>query len=120
MTETEFFERLEYRVCEQLRDHPHPAVPGLWCDGLIREDADFTGLLPALSGIAWFGGLPGEDPARYQEKWRFELTVNLRLETLDSVRWASLFPGPGARGWLDLNVPEKLISFFLQPEGSSL
>jgi hypothetical protein len=104
VTEADFFSRLEFRLCGEFAAVPPPEAPGLWCDGLIPKRWDLDADPLTISGEAWVGGLPGHDPTRYQEKWRFVLKLYEQAGLPESIAWDSLLPGEDVRGWVVADV----------------
>jgi hypothetical protein len=109
MDEAEFWDRLEYRLCDALGSSPEREHHGLWCDGLIPEAHCFTANPPCIRGTAWMGGLPGQG-ATYQEKWTFVLTLPVSAGSLDAVRWDSLMPAAGRTDWLSFDLERRFLT----------
>lgn len=104
VTEADFFSRLEYRLCREFAAVRPPDAPGLWCDGLIPTHWQIDSNPLTIFGDAWVGGLPGHHPARYQEKWRFVLTLYEQAVLPESIAWGSLLPDEDVRGWVVADV----------------
>lgn len=64
MTEAEFWNSLEFRVCRELDGMPECQKRGLWCDGFIPRTYKVTKRKPHVVGMAWIGIGPC-----HQEEW---------------------------------------------------
>ena len=117
MTESEFFQQLEFRLCREFEALRLPAAPALWCDGLIPEHWQLDSKPPAVSGTAWFGGLPGKHPAAYQEDWVFVLEIHHDVKARESILWSNLFPETTARNWAFADVERRHLHISLPPSG---
>lgn len=105
MDESEYWRRLEYRVCRELRGLADDELRCLWCDGFIAEGfhADDTGA--TISGRLWIGR-----SAREQEAWRFHLFVGRSVHCQAEVPWDRLLPAEDATGWLSVDPPSKVLT----------
>lgn len=119
MTESEFFEQLELRLCRELEALRLPAAPGLWCDGLIPEDWRLDAKPITVSGKAWLGGLPGHHPTTYQEDWVFVLAIHRDVQTRESIPWSNLLPADTARSWATIDVERRHLRMALPPAAPS-
>lgn len=104
MKEADFWQQLEYRLCREFATVRLPEAPGLWCDGLIPEERSLDADPAYVAGRAWIAGLPGQDPARHQEQWRFLLRIRRRGSAAGPLSWSELLPNENARGWVHVSV----------------
>lgn len=103
MDEGEFWVRLEFRICEELRGFEDPMLRGFWCDGLAAEEYHLSGSRPVVLGRAWCG------PSG-QEAWRFTLVAGTRMRSREDIDWPALLPGDRSTGWLSLHPPHKTMT----------
>lgn len=116
MTESEFFQHIEFRLCRDLADARLPEAPGLWCDGLIPEAWGSGTRALLVSGRAWFGGLPGHGSS-HQEEWTFVLEIHCDAESPESIPWAELLPDEILRNWFSVDVQRRRLLMVLRSAG---
>jgi hypothetical protein len=97
MSKSEFWIRLEYRVCRELSRMPEPRVRFLWCDGFTPVEYLLEDPVPRITGRTWIG-----EGGRYQSEWDFTLLLTRLVGSRDEIDWNSLFPPENVTGWLDL------------------
>src|SRR4051794_35108819 len=68
--ESDYWARLEYRVCHELDGLRHTVARPNWCDGFVPSRYILSGHSPRILGRAWMGIGP-----RYQEQWEFTLLL---------------------------------------------
>jgi hypothetical protein len=103
--ETEFWGRLEYRVCEELRGFAGDQLRWLWCDGLIPERYDQHAGQWHISGRAWIG-TPGRGSR--QEAWTFTLIAR-HAGDRQAISWDGLLPDGQLTGWLSPDFAGKTL-----------
>jgi hypothetical protein len=98
--EEDFWVRLEYRICRELRGFGDPELRENWCDGLAAEEYTLHSPQPCISGRAWCG-------PNGQEPWRFTLLVGPDTRSREEIDWSVLLPGDRLTGWLSPNPRHK-------------
>jgi hypothetical protein len=104
MDETEFWSRLEFRVCREMESIEECGRQGLWCDGFIPEHYGLDGSPASITGRVWIGF-----GARIQEKWQFRLILGSSPGSPRKIQWAELLPAAELTGWLAVNTQDKRI-----------
>jgi len=84
MTEAEFWQKLEYRVCREFAGMEHQDAPFFWCDGFIPKEYFVDNPLPRITGLSWIGSAPK------QEQWAFELVLATATPRREDVTWDAL------------------------------
>ena len=87
MDESEFWVRLEYRVCQEIDGLRQPGLRRFWCDGFIPVRYDFDEPSPRIVGIVWIG-----IGRREQQAWEFVLLLRGPIESRENVIWSALLP----------------------------
>lgn len=102
MTETDYFGRLEMRVCRELAGMHQTELQWMWCDGFIPEEFAVVGQRCRMTGRVWvaWGG-------RRQECWTFALLLGGETLDRDCVDWAAMLPAGEFTGWLSLDFDNK-------------
>lgn len=108
MDEDDFWVRLEYRICAELREFGDRELRNNWCDGMNAEEYDLCPPQPAIRGRAWCG------PSG-QEPWRFTLLVGPETRSRDEIDWSALLPSDQLTGWLSPNLRQR--SMVIDPLG---
>ena len=105
MTETDYFGRLEMRVCRELAGVRQQELRGMWCDGFIPEEFAVVGQRCRMTGRVWvaWGG-------RRQECWTFALLLGGRTLGRDRVDWPAVLPAEDRTGWLSLDFNTKFMT----------
>lgn len=98
MTESEFWDKLEYRVCKEIYGLKDASMRRFWCDGFIPEQYDIGGTEPRILGRVWMGIGP-----RDQQKWTFILRLPHSITTRADIDWPALLPPLDATRWLTLD-----------------
>lgn len=99
MTETEFWARLEYRVCREFAGQSDRALRHVWCDGFLPREYHLEGPHPRIAGRAWIGNGPR------QSEWEFVLFLPRACDSVEGIDWAALLPPDNVTNWLALDVP---------------
>ena len=86
MTESEFWARLEFRVCDEFAGMPHNHLRFRWCDGFVPHEYQLDGLSPCVAGRTWICD------GQKQEEWGFTLLLTEPVNSHSEIDWASLFP----------------------------
>jgi hypothetical protein len=102
VTETEFWERLEFRVCREMDGFEECRGLGLWCDGFIPEQYVLDCSPGRITGRVWIGF-----GRRTQEAWRFKLILQSWPASPKDIIWSELLPADDITGWLAVNTVEK-------------
>lgn len=105
MGEADFWEHLEYRLCQELdglKDKAR-ALRRYWCDGVIPDRYYPDDETPRILGRAWMGigGTTG------QEEWQFTLLLDRPYDAPDQIDWSVLLPSPDVTKWLSVDPVRK-------------
>jgi len=100
VTESEFWPRLEYRVCREFAGLRETQLRELWCDGFIARTFFPLGSGTKIVGQVWITA---------EEQWEFELIVRRRIEAWENVNWDELLPGEDVTGWMSVDLQRKLL-----------
>jgi hypothetical protein len=103
LDETEFWARLEYRICDELSGFEDKRLRCYWCDGLIPEEYDLLGEEKCIRGLAWIGD------GRRVEQWNFALLTASDVMAEEEVDWAALLPEDTLTGWLTPDPQRKTL-----------
>jgi hypothetical protein len=98
MEESDFWLRLEYRVCQEIEGLKQSALRRYWCDGFIPTRYALDELSPRIVGRAWMGVGPRE-----QQEWEFVLRLAFPVESRESIVWSALLPAPSVTRWLTID-----------------
>ena len=93
MTEHEFWQRLELRICTKFEGFVDSHLRHYWCDGLVPEDYQLTASEPHIDGLVYCGQSGGE-------RWRFTLQFSQQVTSPDEIDWSALLPSDRLTGWL--------------------
>jgi hypothetical protein len=97
MDETDYWGRLEFRVCREFDGTSDRELQYLWCDGFIPQEYLIDDALPRITGHAWICS------GRVQDKWKFTLLLPRPFSSREEIDWASLLPADDVTGWLSLD-----------------
>lgn len=109
MTEDEFWNALEHRLCREFRGMAVPGLSALWCDGIRGEGFLYDDSLPRIIGFAWI--CQGD----HQERWRMELLLPPTRTKYEEIDWEALLPADNMTCWLACDRQKK----YLQLEPSA-
>ena len=70
MDESNFWDRLEYRVCHEIEGLKQPNLRRYWCDGFAPEQYDINEPSPRIRGQVSVGV-----GRRAHEEWEFDLSL---------------------------------------------
>jgi hypothetical protein len=98
MSESDFWGRLEYRVCDEIRGLRQPGLRRFWCDGFIPVSYEFDQPSPRIVGRVWMGIGPRE-----QQEWEFVLLLGVPVESRENIAWSALLPAPNVTRWLSVD-----------------
>lgn len=101
MTENEYFDHLEYRVCRELAGMRDAALRDWWCDGLVADAFDVVGRRCRVTGRAWVG-------RDGQECWQFALYLG-PARPREQIDWAAVLPPEDVTGWLSMDFRTKFM-----------
>ena len=104
MKAQEFWDRLEYRVCDELEKMPSKELRRYWCDGFIPDRAELLERPYRIEGRVWFGV-----GSRNQESWDFALLLPTKVERQEDIIWEHLLPPQDASGWIEMNVAHRQV-----------
>jgi hypothetical protein len=108
MNEAEFWDTLEYRICDELAQFKEKETRSLWCDGFVPQNYALDTDEPHISGRVWMGGFAGRRPD-YQEDWQFKLVLGRPIQSRASIAWNALMPPENKTGWLTIDRARKTI-----------
>jgi hypothetical protein len=97
LVETDYWLRLEYRICREFAGMPDRYLQHLWCDGLTPEQHLLDDSMPRITGQAWICNGPTQD------KWTFTLLLPHPVSSREEIDWASLLPPENVTRWLTLD-----------------
>jgi hypothetical protein len=103
VTETDYWAKLEFRVCREFARMEENALRFLWCDGFIPEEYLVDDPSPRITGRAWICNGPRQD------QWEFALVLDHSVRSREDVSWASLLPSENLTGWLAVDSDERRI-----------
>jgi hypothetical protein len=103
VTETDYWEHLEYRVCREFEGMEDRALRFFWCDGFIPQEYLVDDPSPRITGLAWIGSVPR------QEQWAFELVLPNTVRSLEHVPWHTLLPAEDVTDWLSIDLEKRQI-----------
>lgn len=84
MDESDFWARLEFRICAEFRAFEDRRLRRNWCDGLLAEECDLLSPQPCVRGRAWCGP-DGQEP------WGFSLLVDPDIRSRADISWLAFF-----------------------------
>lgn len=93
MDESDYWPRLEYRICAEFRGFADEQLQWFWCDGLVPEEYDLRPEEPSVRGRAWCGPTG-------QESWTIRLLVCPDTRSHEGINWLALLPDDELTGWL--------------------
>jgi hypothetical protein len=102
MNESDYWARLEYRVCHELDGLRRTVARPYWCDGFSPTRYILNGPSPRILGRAWMG--VGH---RHQEQWEFTLMLGRPFASPEDIDWPALLPPPDATRWLTVEPDHK-------------
>ena len=102
MTQSDFWLKLEYRVCREFAGLSDKNLRGIWCDGFDAWTFYPHEKGARIVGRAWIG----HDG---QGLWEFELIARERIEAWEDVNWDQLLPGEDVTGWMSLDLERKVL-----------
>ena len=102
MNASDFWSRLERRVCREIDGLRVDGFRGLWCDGFIPEQFEVLDDRPMITGRVWIGHGRSE-----QEEWRFSLLLPQGVCEEAHVDWSAALPGDDVTGWLLLDQAQR-------------
>lgn len=98
MTESDFWLRLEFRLCREMDGNRDWQRLGLWCDGIYPQVFQLESPEPVIEGEAWIGLGP-----KGQEQWSFRLVLPQAVEDRAAIAWDRVLPAADVTGWLSLD-----------------
>lgn len=106
--ESDYWGRLEYRVCHELAGLSHIVGRLYWCDGFVPDQYILDGPSPCILGRAWL--VIGSN---YDELWAFTLLLNRSVLSVEEIDWSALLPADDVTRWL--TVDRKRKQLILEP-----
>jgi hypothetical protein len=103
--EPQFWARLEYRICAELRGLDDAHLRFYWCDGLVPERYDQHDEDYHIGGLAWIG----QRKQSSQERWHFTLIAR-NASDRDEIDWHALLPADKLTGWLTPDLNSKTLN----------
>ena len=103
MTEKEYFNRLEFRICREFGGMRETHLRATWCDGFIPEVITFLGNHTRITGRVWlvFG--------KKEECWDFSLLIGGNAANRNEIAWESALPDEDVTGWLSLDFDKRFM-----------
>lgn len=102
MLEADYWEHLEYRLCNEMYQRPGCKVLGLWCDGIEPLDYILSGSGRHIRGRCWLGL-----GATKQERWDFKLILKDHISNANDIYWPYFMPPDDVTGWLRIFPDEQ-------------
>lgn len=103
MEESDFWTRLEHRICDEFAGFENSNIRFYWCDGLVPEEYDLHSEEPCIRGRAWCG-------QSGQEHWQFTLVVGRTIGSQGEIDWSALIPDRSLTGWLTPDPEKKALT----------
>lgn len=97
MTESEIWNRLEYRLCKGIAGLKELQFRGIWCDEFIPLDYLFDAAVPCIKGRVWI--CKGDE----QVEWTFLLLLPAHIRSIESINWNELLPPDDTTRWLSID-----------------
>ena len=104
MNESEYWLRLEYRLCEEFAGLPDRRLRHFWCDGFTPQQYLLDAEPPLITGLAWIS-----QGRHSYEQWTFVLFLDRQFSSLSEIDWASLLPAGDVTRWLAVDPVGKHI-----------
>lgn len=106
MDESEFWTKLERRICGELANMRDPAWRYWWCDGfrlriVDREKGEITGRVWMVQGMN-------------QQDWSFRLSLRKLSSEEERIDWSALLPAEHETRWLSMDLAKKHVT--IEPE----
>jgi hypothetical protein len=98
VTERDYWQRLEFRLCRELEGMEENSLRFLWCDGFIPQQYLVDDPDPRITGLAWICNGPR------QARWEFTLLLDHTVSTREDIQWDLLLPPDEVTGWLAVDL----------------
>lgn len=105
LDESDYWPRLEYRVCDELDGLRHTVARPYWCDGFVATRYVLDGHSPRILGRVWMG-----IGRRDMVEWEFTLLLGRCFGSVDEIAWADLLPPPDVTKWLTVDPRRKHVT----------
>jgi hypothetical protein len=103
MTEAEYWSKLEFRICAELKGMSSREFSELWCDGVTAGAYLLDENPPRVCGHAWICC------GSKQDEWRFELLLPHSVRSLANIDWSALLPPPNVTRWLSMDREKRIV-----------
>jgi hypothetical protein len=104
MSESEYWLRLEFRLCAEFAGLPERRLRHFWCDGFTPQQYFLDEDPPCITGLAWI--CQGQ---QIFEQWEFVLFLDHSLGSRSEIDWTSLLPADNVTRWLAMDPLGKRI-----------
>jgi hypothetical protein len=103
MNESDYWQHLEFRVCQEFAGLVANNLRFLWCDGFIPEKYLLDAPTPHIAGRAWIGS----NGSTHQEEWEFTLLLNKQFSSRFEIDWDALLPPARVTRWIAADPHKK-------------
>lgn len=103
MEESDFWVRLEFRLCRELAGMPERRLQYFWCDGFIPNEYVFDGSSPRIIGCCWICN------GAHQAPWDFALLLPRSIRSRKQIEWQSLLPPDKVTRWMSFDENRRYI-----------
>jgi hypothetical protein len=112
VTQTEYFGRLEYRICSELRGMRSKELRRIWCDGCAPRGFEVVEGRGRVTGLTWlvFDSPRGKKRPHDDGQWDLVLLVETGDSDPSNIDWESLMPATDVTGWLSLDFKNKIVT----------
>lgn len=94
MNESDYWLRLEYRLCSEFEGLLENHLRFLWCDGFTPQQYLVDDPLPRVTGLVWICN------GQIQDEWEFTLLLPHPVGAPSEIEWSSLLPADSVTRWL--------------------
>jgi hypothetical protein len=103
MDETEFWGRLEFRLCREFAGLPEGRYRNFWCDGFIPQKYVLDGPSPRITGRCWI--CDGPD----QAEWDFALLLAGPVGSREEINWTAILPLENVTRWMAFDEARRYV-----------
>jgi hypothetical protein len=103
VTEDRYWLDLEYRLCREFSGLPERRYHYFWCDGFIPDEYVLDDPRPRVTGRVWICNGPNQD------LWNFALLLPAKVDSRETINWASLLPADDVTCWMCFDEQQKYL-----------
>jgi hypothetical protein len=97
MTERDFWDSLEYRLCQEFAGLPERRHQSFWCDGFLPQEYFLDDCPPRITGKVWICDGPK------QKLWQFVLILRTTVTQREEIDWAAILPEVNVTKWMSFD-----------------